>query len=361
MFSKKRGIMLAENKSLTEFNLRYTNANHSFGADDFTSDLYSFACGHLFYTFCLHNLCTLNIYIVLILNFFLCLLTLLLNVLVMYIIAKHKEFKCAAFSLYFYTACTDLFLAFAGMPLWIIVVMMALYRTHSCGLFEVTIFILHVMGMVSFSLVFLLAMDRYIAIFKPFYYNAKIQSKRHVYGLITAIIVVTMFIVTLATFLLKNYNLLNFIQLAIIFSNFIIQLLIYSSICCKTKAIKRTYAKRIGKRFKNKNCSQDRKLVFSNMLLVITLYLCYLPQGLKLILEFTNMLEGHWIFTIGLWTYFFIGLKSLLNPILYCFSLKSVRVKISELFVSIRLVKQKDSKQRNSDTQASTWPDVVCK
>lgn len=346
--------MLAENKNITGFNLSYTNANQNFGTDDFTSDIYSFTCGHLFYTFCLHNLCTLNIYIVLILNFFLCILTLLLNILVMCIIAKHKEFKCAAFSLYFYTACTDLFLAFVGMPMWIIIVIMALYRTHSCGLFEVTIFILHVMGMLSFVLVFLLSMDRYIAIFKPFYYNAKIQSKRNVYGLITVIIVITMFIITLTTFLLKNYNLLNFIQLAIIFSNFIIQLVIYSRICCKTKAIERTYAKRIGKRFKNKNCSQDRKLVLSNMLLVMTLYLCYLPHGVKLILEFANMLEGHWIFTVGLWTYLFIGLKSLLNPILYCLSLKSVRVKISELFVSVRLVKQKHPKQTNPGNQIST-------
>ena len=193
--------MFAENKSFTEFNLKSTITNRSFETDDFASDLYSFTCGHLSYTFCLHNLCTLNIYIVLILTFFLCILTLLLNVLVMYIISKHKEFKCAAFSLYFYTACTDLFLAFVGMPLWIIIVIMALYRTHSCGLFEVTIFILHAMGMVSFSLVFLLSMDRYIAIFKPFYYNAKIQSKRNAYGLITAIIVITMFIITLTTFL----------------------------------------------------------------------------------------------------------------------------------------------------------------
>ena len=88
------------------------------------------------------------------------------------------------------------------------------------------------------------------------------------------------------------------------------------------------HKKRMGKKYSSNSPKYEKKLVKSTLLIILSLYLCYTPHVIKLILEFTDILDGDAVYTINSWTFLSIASKSLLNPLLYCYSLKVVRSKV---------------------------------
>ena len=105
---------------------------------------------------------------------------------------------------------------------------------------------------------------------------------------------------------------------------------VYIIIYCKARKINDMHKKRMGKKYSTNSPKYEKKLVKSTLLIVLSLYLCYIPHVVKLILEFINILYGDTVHTIGSWTFLSIASKSLLNPLLYCYSLKVVRSKVLE-------------------------------
>ena len=294
-------------------------------------DVYISICDNLQYMFRFDGFYEYSFMLVLILNLIASLIITFLNSIVIFVIHKNQqEFNSPSISLYVYTAYADLFLGIVGMPMWITYLILSYYRKRECIFYKMLTFITHYCATLSFFLVLLLSLDRYIATFKPFFYMEKIKSNHSIYRMITVLILVLILFVVIATILFENHLILNMFEAfstpIFIFIDFYIYVRIYR----KVKRIKVSYKERVGKRYSWSDTKHERKLVKSTLLIVLSLYLCYTPHIIKIVLEFMNILQGYKIYVIGLWTFLFIASKSLWNPLLYCYSLKPIRKKVSE-------------------------------
>ena len=160
-------------------------------------------------------------------------------------------------------------------------------------------FITHYFAIVSFFLVLLLSAGRYIAVFKPCFYEEKIKPSNRIFRYTTTVIFLLVFLVVSVTKLLESHIILNIFEAFNATIVLFIDCFIYIIIYCKTRKINDMHKKRMGKRYSSKSPKYEKKLVKSTLLIVLSLYLCYTPHVIKLILEFTNILDGHAVYTIG--------------------------------------------------------------
>lgn len=259
----------------------------------------------------------------------LCILISLANVVVIYVITMFKtEFNDPVYSLYICTAFTDLFLGIIGIPLWIATSVMAYQKIKSCILYEILVFLGFTSGYASYLFVFLLAVDRYIAICKPFFYIRKIKSSMYIYriaAVVVFVISVTITFISRTTKKILFTTVVEILKTAFVFlSSCFIYIIIYHKVCKMNTDLQ----KRLGAKYSDPKLKNEQKLALSTFLLLFFLYLCYLPHTIKTVLEVIDVLHGDNIYTVGLWTFLLMLSKSFLNPLLYCMPLKTFRKKI---------------------------------
>ena len=160
--------------------------NTTITKDSMEMDVYISKCDNLQYMFRFDGFYEYSFLLVLILNMIASLIITFLNSIVIFVIHKNQqEFNSPSISLYVYTAYADLFLGSVGMPMWITYLILSYYRKRECILYKMLTFTTHFCAILSFFLVLLLSLDRYIAIFKPFLYTEKIKSNHSIYRMIT--------------------------------------------------------------------------------------------------------------------------------------------------------------------------------
>ena len=289
--------------------------NSSFFQHHLNDDIFISKCNYLQYIFRIDGYYKYSFPLVLMLNVAQSLLTIFANIIIIHVIYKnHRALNAPSISLYVYTSFADLLLSIFGLPLWIFYQILAYYRKIICILYEVLTFMTHYFAIFSFFLVLLLSIDRYIAVFKPFFYEEKIKPSNKIYRYTTTVIFLLFFLAVSIMKLLENHIVLN------IFEDFnanivlFINCFIYITIYCKARKINDMHKKKMGKKYSTNSPKYEKKLVKSTLLIVLLLYLCYIPHVIKLILEFINILYGDTVYTIGSWT--LIASKSLLNPLL---------------------------------------------
>ena len=308
--------------------------NSSFPQHHFNGDIYVSKCNYLQYMFRFDGYYMYSFLLVLMLNIALSLLTSFTDIIIIHVIFKNNRvLNTPSISLYVYTTFADLFLSIIGLPLWISYQIHTYYRKAICILYEILTFITHYFAIVSFFLVLLLSADRYIVIFKPFFYEEKIKPSNRIYRHTTTVIFLLVFLVVSVTKLLESHIMLNIFEALNAIIILFIDCFIYIIIYCKARQINDMHKKRMGKKYSSISPKYEKKLVKSTLLIVLSLYLCYTPHVIKLILDFTNILNGDAVYTIGSWSFLLIAPKSLLNPLLYCYSLKVV---CSKVFESLR-------------------------
>ena len=284
----------------------------------------------------------------------LCILISLANVVVIYVITMFKtEFSDPVYSLYIYTAFTDLLLGIIATPLWIATSVMAYQKVKSCILFEILIFSTFTSGYSSYLLVFLLAVDRYIAICKPFFYIRKIKPSMYIYRIAAGVV----FLISIAiTFISRTTKKILFKTMVEIFKTVFVFLgscFIYIIIYHKVRKMNTDLQKRLGVKHSDPKLKNEQKLALSTFLLLFFLYLCYLPHTIKNVLEVIGILHGDNIYTVGLWTFLLMLSKSFFNPLLYCLPLKIIRKKIQMVFKCSRgrKVRKVDSERTTKVTE----------
>ena len=274
--------------------------NSSFPQHHFNGDIFISKCNYLQYMFRFDGYYMYSFLLVLMLNIALSLLTTFTNIIIIHVIYKNNRvFNSPSISLYVYTVFADLFLSIIGLPLWTSYQILAYYRKTICILYEILTFITYYFAIASFFLVLLLSADRYIAVFKPFFYEEKVKPSNRIYRYTTTVIFLLVFLVVSVTKLLESHIILNIFEAFNATIVLFIDCFIYIIIYCKTRKINDMHKKRMGKRYSSKSPKYEKKLVKSTLLIVLSSYLCYTPHVIKLILEFTNILDGHAVYTIG--------------------------------------------------------------
>ena len=299
--------------------------NTTITKDTMEMDVFISKCNNLQYMFRFDGFYEYSFMLVLILNMTASLIITFLNSIVIFVVHKNQQvFNSPSISLYVYTAYADLFLGSVGMPMWITYLILSYYRKRECILYKMLTFATHYFAILSFLLVLLLSLHRYIAIFKPCFYTEKIKSNHSICRRITVLIIVLILLVVIATILLENHLILNMFEAFSAPIFLFIDVYIYVRIYRKVKIIKVSYKERVGKRYRRNDAKHERNLVKFTLLIMLSLYLCYAPHVIRIVLEFMNILQGYKIYTIGLWTFLLIASKSLWNPLLYCYSLKLI-------------------------------------
>ena len=180
--------------------------NSTFLQHHLNGDIYISKCNYLQYMFRFDGYYMYSFLLVLMLNVALSLLTTFTNIIIIHVIYKNLPVfnSPSIISLNVYIAFADLLLSIVGLPLWISYQILAYYRKTICILYEILTFITHYFAVVSFFLVLLLSADRYIAVFKSFFYEEKIKPSNRIYRYTTTVIFLLVFLVVSITKLLSR-------------------------------------------------------------------------------------------------------------------------------------------------------------
>ena len=108
-------------------------------------------------------------------NIFIAILTVVLNGVVMVAIYKAPRLHSPSNFILFNTAVTDFFNGLLSAPLFTgNYLLVFFHREHNCVFFTIMMLTIHFFSLLSIWLILMIGIDRYIAIFKPFFYHDKV-------------------------------------------------------------------------------------------------------------------------------------------------------------------------------------------
>ena len=172
----------------------------------------------------------------------------------------------------------------------------------------------------------LIALDRYVAIHKPFFYTERIQHNLHMYKkTMTFLWIITLFMVGGAYFtpkylLLIGYSAVN-IGIAYALSSYV-----YINIYFTVRKINRTTSAQQNDAFRNRN--KEIRLAKITVVMLFMLLLCFIPAGYVTILWlYDNELITREINTLLIWSVTVFMLKCLIHALLFSCAF-SIRIRI---------------------------------
>eukprot|EP00794_Sanderia_malayensis_P011245 gene11246-12425_t len=265
-------------------------------------------------------------------------ITIILNSMIISVVCKNSCLQTIPNCILVNLAVSDLLSGLISQPCKAIQTALFLKRTATCPFYLLGLLLGYVFGMVSCLTLALMALERYLAIFRPFVYIKLTVNRRWLYVSIaviwlTAVSFVTVSVATRETMVMRSA--------AIAFVIFTIA----SSAIVYARAI--VVVKRINRRvtalpseisFGTSNrgdklstlARNGRKLKATKMaaLILIVMLACYAPSCVLTTLRNIAKLDSDLINGLHDWGQSFVLLNSSLNPIIYCLNLTEIRKKV---------------------------------
>ena len=203
-------------------------------------------------------------------------------------------------------------------------------REYNCILYTWQIAIIHYFSLTSFILVLTITLDRVLAIYIPFFYHCKITWKSHLW--------LTSFLSTaLACFVCTTVSLPAWFDLIIV-ECIVFFLVVFSSsgahlaIYFTVKKINKTAPHgSLPRSTSHGDKGKQHKLLCLTFVMFVSLILCYLPYVFTGLSWFLGKDKRSWLMPLNMWSYVTVISKSLLNPILYCYSISSIFKEVKRL------------------------------
>lgn len=289
--------------------------------------------------------------------------TVILNVLAAYILCTTKSLRSSSNVLLTATSLCDIASALFGTPAYMGVYWMGLLKKHNCGLYIFAVFWSHSAIFLAYLLVCLMAFDRYLAIFKPYFYSQHINGNLQVY--IRTVVALTIFVFAICglSFLTVNRLLVEAVAWAsfpLIFVCIYIHIKVYFHVTrvrrkisaekCRTnhlspqrKSIAVVSAHQLessvmGRMSTIENISNNEKpraklrkqvnLSYLTILVLISLCVCFIPYFMIVFAQKVLHMRYNPHVQLGyMWSYCIMCFKSLINPLIYCYRSKALRDK----------------------------------
>lgn len=268
------------------------------------------------------------------------------------------------------TAISDVLSALLGMIEWVIVWMMGVYQKENCLLYLFAVFTSHVLSHLSFIFVWLVSVDRYLAIFKPFWYEGTIALSNKLYvKLLMCYFVILCILTAISLFVIPDKSFIE--QIIVLTVPFLIAHSVYvhisiyihvgkvrRKISSLTKAVKRqqaessfetsatdtnTAASAYEDSALPSNCRYQHQVNLSRLtcLMLVCLCVCYLPYmviaGIKHIdASFRNEPLVNLLY---MWSYATVCVNALMNPIIYAYRSIKIRRKMKSILKKIFVLK----------------------
>jgi len=253
-----------------------------------------------------------------------------LNILVAMAIMRKRRLRTASNMLLVSTAISDICVGMSSIPLFAANFFFAYsIRTHNCILYTSQIASMHYFSFVSFVLVMIIAIDRVLAVFKPFFYHDRIVARWRSYFYIAIIIWVLIAIFITIIVLLPAWFVLLYVEAAVFFVSSITSLATHTSIYLVVKRFRKTVphgcamTDTLNHKRERKQQMKDWKLSVLTFFMLISILVCYVPYSITGLMWLCNVSDD-WLMPLNVWSFVMVTMKSLLNPILYCYSISII-------------------------------------
>lgn len=254
------------------------------------------------------------------------------NTLIMLVIYTKPSLQTSANVFTFFMAFSDTLIGLVSIP-WAVNFILALFSKQNCFLYLSTVSFGYGMIILAIVTVFATALDRYIAIFKPYYYWEKSEQikpwyiKFLVLTFITAMTIAGLSLLTFQ-FTLAKAAIVILAPITLLPST-IIHVKIYLTVRKITRQIYPQHAIK-GKKIK----PIDHKAYMIALTLTASYIGCYIPIFFHLVYQITTGDTSDAAATIFIWLVAVGGVKSLLNPLIYINQLAPIREGIKKFLQS---------------------------
>ncbi|XP_065650854.1 trace amine-associated receptor 8c [Hydra vulgaris] len=273
-----------------------------------------------------------------------------LNVVVLYTICKYPSLHTPSNYIILQTAAFDILVGVCSIPMRMVYLYFTLRKNVTCFLFGVMVTINHSLGMISFIMVFVITIDRCVAIFYPFYYHRAVIPKKKRCFSISASVFIFVIVMNSCFIAISKLQFLIYFEICLMIICLKGSLFAYAKIKYLTITITQKYQSNsilsinsIRSECKSKREKRGNLIAFFSLFLLI---LCYLPFMIVFIIPIIytdhdeNLLNifKDWSFTIS-------SSKSMVNPLIYCFSIPTIRKRIFKKWAmqSTLSIKEKNS------------------
>ena len=220
------------------------------------------------------------------------------------------------------------------VPFWLISWLLAYHFYPNCPLYRFKIVSGYFVAWVNFLLISLITLDRYMSICQPYRY-VKWSGNQHRYKIVLILVLISRLIAVSSMFLFESFTFQVIVLCFVILVILIVNIILYAKISQNIKCIDNYYNKLVGKQIAtNKVTSLEKKGQFINWMMLLTLAFSYCPYILSQVLHFFGALDDLG-YALGKWGYALIFSRSLVNPILYCFSYTTFRKRCIQLLLRI--------------------------
>ena len=224
---------------------------------------------------------------------------------------------------------------------WTINFILATQRHQVCCLYLLTVSVGYSCSLVALFEIWLLSVERHIAVFKPWFYEERKNTIKKVFVLLILLSWVVSAILGGTSFLIPQFKFIKFtiaaiIPLSVVYS-IVVHLMVYYTTQNLIKSVKSVSLH--GYKEENQNHpkmstskAQDRKLTVITASLVMQLIICYLPFCIVMFYKAVIKQSDADISVIFTWSVTAAAIKSFTNPITFLYQLKTVRKSFLELF-----------------------------
>ena len=233
----------------------------------------------------------------------------------------------------------DLLIGTLPVPLWLISLQLAYHLDTNCTLYRFTVFSGYIFAWVTYLIITVITLDRYMSIYKPYHY-VKWSGKQHIYKIALVVVFMSSLITVGTMFLHGSFTLKAFVLSFVILLILIVNIILYVKIGQTIKCIDHYYTNLVGKQFATSQVTRpEKKGQFINLMMLLTLAISYCLYFLSQVPHFLGALEDDLGYALGIWGYVFVFARAFVNPILYCIS----HVKFRKRFVQLLLMMLKMS------------------
>ena len=223
---------------------------------------------------------------------------------------------------------------------WTINFILATQRHQVCCLYLLTVSVGYSCSLVALFEIWLLSVERYIAVFKPCFYEERKNTIKKVFILLILLSWVVSAILGGTSFLIPQFKFVKFTIAAIIpcsiVYSIVIHLMVYSTTQNLIKSVNSVSPHDNTEENQNHakistSKAQDRKLTIITASLVIQLIICYIPFCIVMLYKAVIKQSDADISVIFTWSVTAAAIKSITNPITFLYQLKTVRKSFFEL------------------------------
>ena len=226
-------------------------------------------------------------------------------------------------------AATDFLAGFANMPIQFVVFRFISLNKDPCNFANVTTPVGYVLGIASFITVSMIAVERYISIFHPFFHLSKLSSEK------TAISVVILWVVSISVVIPSaasaDDTILYSCVIFLVVVGTVVNIYCYFRILLRARKVRRQIQSEAARFGQQQSSERDKSLLRVGSLIVISMTICYTPIATNSLANLAG-LKSEGIDYALCWAWTLAMVNSLINPIITCSFSPPIRRKIAKMW-----------------------------